>query len=74
MSPRSTARLAAVLAALVAGYSGWQMLLLQRTVRGLCVAQDEHNARKGQRETFFYRVLPVLAAVAGVAAAAGWLR
>ena len=35
---------------------------------------DAHEARKGQQETFFYKVLPVLAAVLGVAATAGWLR
>jgi hypothetical protein len=35
---------------------------------------EAHEARKTQRETFFYRVVPVLAGVLAAVAAAGWLR
>lgn len=37
-------------------------------------AQRDHEARKSQREFLFFRIIPTLAALLGVAATAGWLR
>lgn len=74
ISARTSARLLGSVALGAIALAAFQIYALRCSVARLAAAQAAHDARKGERETFFYRVLPVLAAVAGVAAAAGWLR
>lgn len=74
MTTKVFAGLSTLLLAGVALYATFQSRQICVRVVRLEDAQRDHDARKGQRETFFYKILPVLAAVFGVAATAGWLR
>lgn len=53
---------------------GCQVYSMRRKLGALEDGWQAHEARKGQRETLFYKAIPTLAGVLAVATAAGWLR